>query len=175
MDDVYKYLYETYYKKLGRGFTDAELENAFSTIAGTSAKDLFAQLIYDVKTPDYLELFKSVGYDWADANSTKEIPFIGCNIANNKITSVFKGGSAYQFGLNVGDEILKVNNENFEGIDKLLATKKIGDSILFTIKRDGLEKNYLVPVIKSPMAQFEIKAVANPSLGQKELEKKWLE
>lgn len=175
LDDVYKLLYENYYKKLGRGFTDSELEHAFSTVAGTSAKDLFAQLIYDVKTPAYAELFKQFGYEWIDANENKEIPFIGCTIVNNKVTSVYKGGSAYQFGLNVGDEILKVNSENFEGIDKLLSNKKIGESILFTIKRDGLEKNYLVPVMKSPLVQFELKPVANPTLAQKELEKKWLD
>lgn len=175
LDDVYKLLYETYYKKLGRGFTDSELENAFSTVAGTAAKELFATLIYDVKTPAYAELFEKVGYQWLDGNATKEIPFVGCSIANNRITSVYRGGPAYQFGLNVGDEVLKVNNENFEGMEKLLASKKIGDSILFTIKRDGLEKNYLVPVAKSPMAQFEIKPLANPSIGQKELEKKWLD
>ncbi len=174
LDDVFKYLYENYYKKLNRGFTDVELENAFTTIAGVSAKELFANLIYDVKTPPYQELFKQVGYEFVDGNTSKETPFIGCNVANNKITSVYKGSSAYQFGLNVGDEIVKVNNENFEGIDKLLANKKIGDSVLFTIKRDGIEKNYLIPVTKSPLSQFEIKPLSNSSIGQKELERKWL-
>jgi len=174
LDDVFRYLYETYYKKLGRGFTDAELEMAFSTVAGTSAKELFANLIYDIKTPAYEDLFKQVGYEFINKNATKEIPFLGFTSLNNKITSVLKGGSAYQFGLNVNDEILKVNNENFEGVDKLLATKKIGDSILFTIKRDGLEKNYFIPVIKSPQVQFELKPINNPTVLQKELEKKWL-
>jgi predicted metalloprotease with PDZ domain len=174
LDDVFKYLYDTYYKKMNRGFTDAELENAFSTVAGTSAKEFFSNLIYDVKTPPYAELLKQFGFDWIDANATKEIPYIGCSIVNNKVTSVYKGSSAYQFGLNVGDEIIKVNNDLFEGMDKLLANKKVGDSILFTVKRDGLEKNYLIPVVKSPLSQFEIKPITNPSLGQKELETKWL-
>ena len=174
LDDVYKLLYETFYKKLGRGFTDSELENAFSTVAGTSAKDLFAQLIYGVKTPPYASLFEQVGYQWLDLNAGKEIPFIGCTISNNRITSVLRNSPAYQFGLNVGDELLKVNNENYEGMDKLLANKRIGDSIVFTIKRDGLEKNYLIPIGKSPMVSFDIKPLANPTVAQKELEKKWL-
>lgn len=175
LDDVFKYLYEMYYKKLGRGFTDSELEMAFSAVAGTSAKELFAHLIYDVKTPPYEELFKQVGYEFINKNASKEIPFLGFSVVNNKITSVLKGGAAYQYGLNVNDEILKVNNENFEGLDKLLASKKVGDSILFTIKRDGLEKNYFVTVMKSPLVQFEIKPISNPSSMQRELEKKWLD
>lgn len=174
LDDVYKLLYDNYYKKLGRGFTDSELENAFTTVAGTSAKDLFAQLIYDVKTPPYTSLFEQVGYQWVDLNAGKDLPFIGCTISNNRITAVYRNSPAYQFGLNVGDEVLKVNNENYEGMEKLLSNKKIGESVLFTLKRDGLEKNYLIPIAKSPLSQFDIRPMANPSAVQKDLEKKWL-
>jgi len=174
LDDVYKFLYTNYYQKLGRGFTDAELENAFSEVAGVSAKDLFSQLIYGTTTPSYANLFKAVGYDWNNLNDTKELPFLGLSTQGTRVSLIYRNGPAYNFGLNVGDEILKVNQENFESIDKLLANKKIGDSILFTVKRDGMEKNYMIPVVKSPLSQFEIKSIDNPSAQQQELEKKWL-
>jgi len=57
LDDVFQLLYKNYYLKQGRGFTDAELENAFSTVAGTSAAGFFKDYIYGVKTPDYAAIF----------------------------------------------------------------------------------------------------------------------
>ena len=174
LDDVFAYLYQNYYKKLGRGFTDAELENAFSTIAGKSAKDLFASLIYGVNTPAYASLFESVGYVWNDGNAGKVMPYLGFNAQGSRVTFTAKGGPAYALGLNVGDEILKVNTVNFEGVDKLLADKKPGDTVMFVVKRDGLEKTYLIPVQQSPLKSFSLTSLENPSKGQLDLRAKWL-
>ena len=77
MDDVFKHLYQAYYKKLNRGFTDAELEDAFSKVAGTSAKPLFESYVYGVQTPDYQNLFNEFGFTWSNTNEGKSIPYVG--------------------------------------------------------------------------------------------------
>ena len=66
---------QNYYVKQQRGFTDAELENAFSFVAGTSAKTIFQQLVYGTVIPDYAGLLREVGYEWTDVNQGKTIPF----------------------------------------------------------------------------------------------------
>ncbi len=174
LDDVFRYLYQNYYVKLQRGFTDAELENAFSKVAGTSAKTIFEQWVYGTKTPEYAQLFKEVGYDWADSNVGKSIPFLGFSVTAGKITSVLKGSTAYDYGLNVGDEVLKVNTETFESIEKSLKDKKIGDTLLFTVRRDGLERTFAVPVGQSSMAAFKLTTMNQLTEGQKSLRAKWL-
>lgn len=174
LDDVFKLLYTTYYQKLGRGFTDAELENAFSQVAGVSAKSMFENHIYGTQTPAYADLFQGFGYEWADANLGKVIPYLGFTAMAGRITSVSRGGSAYQAGLNVGDEILKVNQANFEGMDKLLSDKKPGDMLNFVVRRDGIERFFVVPVIQSPMHAYTLTESKNVTDAQKKLRGKWL-
>jgi predicted metalloprotease with PDZ domain len=91
-----------------------------------------------------------------------------------KITSVYRGASAYVNGLNVGDEIVSANKANFEGVDKLLADKKVGDSILFMVKRDGLERSFIVPVLQSPILAFSLTDQKTLTENQKKLRLKWL-
>jgi predicted metalloprotease with PDZ domain len=174
IDDVFKHLYQAYYKKLNRGFTDAELEDAFSKVAGTSAKPIFESYVYGVQTPDYKNLFNEFGFTWSNTNEGKSIPYLGFTAVAGKIISVYRGASAYMNGLNVGDEIVSVNKANFEGLDKLLADKKVGDTILFTVKRDGLERRFVVPVQQSPLLAFSLTDQKTLNENQKKLRLKWL-
>jgi len=174
IDDVFKHLYQAYYKKLNRGFTDAELEDAFSKVAGTSAKPLFESYVYGVQTPDYQNLFNEFGFTWTNINEGKSIPYVGFTAVAGKIVSVYRGASAYVHGLNVGDEIISANKANFEGLDKLLADKKVGDTILFSVKRDGLERTFVVPVQQSPMLAFSLTDQKTLNENQKKLRLKWL-
>ena len=174
MDDVFKHLYQAYYKKLNRGFTDAELEDAFSKVAGTSAKPLFESYVYGVQTPDYQNLFNEFGFTWSNTNEGNSIPYVGFTAVAGKIVSVYRGASAYVYGLNVGDEIVSANKANFEGLDKLLADKKVGDTILFSVKRDGLERTFVVPVQQSPMLAFSLTDQKTLNENQKKLRLKWL-
>lgn len=174
LDDVFNYLYVNYYKKLQRGFTDAELEDAFSKVAGSSSKSIFEEYVYGIKTPNYKDLFASVGYQWSNANEGKQIPFLGLTVVANKISQLYKGGPAYQFGLNVGDEIVKVNNLDFEGVEKLLSNKKPNETVLFTIKRDGMERNLMVTIAQSPIQSFVLSSYPTLTDSQTNLRKTWL-
>ena len=160
--------------KAGRGFTDQELEDAFSKVAGSSAAEFFKTHIYGVKTPAYASLFKAFGYQFTDTNLAKTLPYVGVSIAAGRVVSVYKGGTAYVAGLNVGDEVLKVNGADFPGIDKLLADKKPGDSLVFTVKRDGMERTFLVAVQQTPLKAFVIESEATPTETQMKLRNKWL-
>lgn len=174
IDDVFKLLYQTYYLKQGRGFTDAELENAFSSVAGTSAAAFFKAYIYDTQTPDYAGLYSQFGYTWSDANAGKSIPFVGFNVMASRIASIYKGGPAFASGLNVGDEIVQVNQADFAGMDKLLADKKVGDVLKFRVKRDGLERTFELTIGQTPLKSFAIQSVEKPSDAQLKLRHKWL-
>ncbi|PJJ07773.1 putative metalloprotease with PDZ domain [Flavobacterium sp. 1] len=52
LDDVMRFLYWEYYKKLQRGFTDAEFQNACETVAGISLANVF-EYVYTTKEIDY--------------------------------------------------------------------------------------------------------------------------
>ena len=174
LDDVFKLLYQTYYLKQGRGFTDVELENAFTTVAGTSAAPFFKEHIYGVKSPDYAGLYSQFGYTWTDANAGKSIPFLGFNVTGARITSIYKASPAFAAGLNVGDEIVQVNQVDFAGVDKLLADKKVGDVLKFRVKRDGLERSFDLTIGQTLLKAFAIQSIEKPSDAQLKLRHKWL-
>jgi predicted metalloprotease with PDZ domain len=52
LDDVMRFLYQQYYLKLQRGFTDAEFQQACETIAGTPLTEIF-EYVYTTKEPVY--------------------------------------------------------------------------------------------------------------------------
>jgi len=52
LDDVMRYLYWQYYKKMSRGFTDAEFEQTCETVAGISLASFF-EYVYTTKELDY--------------------------------------------------------------------------------------------------------------------------
>jgi predicted metalloprotease with PDZ domain len=52
LDDVFRFLYEEYYKKLRRGFTDAEFQQACENIAGITLNDEF-EYVYTTREIDY--------------------------------------------------------------------------------------------------------------------------
>lgn len=52
LDDVMRFLYWRYYKKMRRGFTDAEFQQACETTAGSSLSQVF-EYVYTTKELDY--------------------------------------------------------------------------------------------------------------------------
>ena len=62
LDDVIRYLYNHYYKKLGRGFTDAEFQRSCEEIAGTSLVKFF-EYIYTTKDLNYDKYLSYAGLE----------------------------------------------------------------------------------------------------------------
>ena len=60
LDDVMRMLYWKYYKKEGRGFTDAEFQQTCELVAGISLNDLF-EYVYTCKEPDYAKYLAYAG------------------------------------------------------------------------------------------------------------------
>jgi predicted metalloprotease with PDZ domain len=52
LDQVMRHIYWKYYKNLGRGFTDAEFQDACEQVAGISLKDVF-EYVYTTREIDY--------------------------------------------------------------------------------------------------------------------------
>lgn len=76
LDDVMRYLYATYYKKLQRGFTDAEFQEACENIAGVSLNTEF-EYVYTTKDIDYTEYLTGAGLKISEvmdpANSKRKL------------------------------------------------------------------------------------------------------
>jgi predicted metalloprotease with PDZ domain len=70
LDDVMRFLYRQYYKKLKRGFTDAEFQQACEDIAGISLSREF-EYVYTTKEIDYSTYLSYAGLKITESNDSK--------------------------------------------------------------------------------------------------------
>ncbi|MBA4853370.1 M61 family metallopeptidase [Emticicia sp. BO119] len=173
LDDVFKLLWEDYYKKQGRGYKDEEFQAACEKIAGKSMEDFFQKYIWSTDAIDYDTYFNYVGIKVIKEYDTKT-PFLGANVQNNKITFVLRGASAYSGGLNVNDEILEIDGNRYPVSSTFFSDKQVGDTVNIKVKRFGREFNYDVKLMANPSTRIKLERVENPTSEQENLYKKWL-
>ena len=176
LDDVMKGLYQEYYKKQGRGFTDEEFQKTVELVAGKPMEEFFQKYIFGTDTIPYNTFFETVGLQLKDKNVDKTEPFLGAEFrgGGSKITSVMRDSPAYNDGLNVGDEILQVDGLKPDDITKAVSVKKVGDIIEVRVRRDGLEKKYNITLQRNPTKNLVLEPMENQTKTQQEMYKKWL-
>jgi predicted metalloprotease with PDZ domain len=169
-------LYQEFYKKQGRGFTDEEFQKTVESVAGKPMNDFFQKYIFGTETIPYNSYFEAVGMKLVDKNAENTAPFLGTEFrgGNLKITNVIRDSPAYNDGLSVGDEILQIDGVKPEDITKVISNKKIGDIVEVKIRRDGLDKKYNVTLQRNFTKNLTLEPLENPTKAQQDLYKKWL-
>ncbi|MDP5122053.1 MAG: peptidase M61, partial [Spirosomaceae bacterium] len=95
LDDVMKYLWNEYYKKEGRGFTDAEMQKACEAIAGKSLESFFQNYVWGTSQIDYAYFFNKAGMNVKDELANEASPYFGASIRGNGVNNVARGSGAY--------------------------------------------------------------------------------
>lgn len=183
MDDLLRLLYNDYYKKQKRGFTDDEFRRAAEQVAGTSLADFFDNGVNGTGPIDYNRYFEPVGMRLVNSGPPSADGFFGASVptspnapvARQVITSVRRGSPAEQAGLNVGDVVLSLDgNRLTEELSKQLAGKKPGDTVKLAINRGGQPRELSVQLAASPLLSYRLEPLPNASDKQKALYNKWL-
>lgn len=185
LDEVMKAMYDEYYAKQGRGYTDAEFKAMAEKIAGSSFDDTYADYINGLKTIDYNKYLGYAGLSIVDEAAAGNDPYLGVTstLKDGKIiiTGVSRGSAAWAGGLNVNDEIFAIDDYRINNVpdprlevDKFIAGKRVGDKIKVLVNRDGLLRNLDLSLTRSPNLKFGISAVDNPTAAQLAVRKRWL-
>jgi len=172
LDDVFRYLWNEYYKKEKRGFKDEEFQKACELVSGKNMESFFDKYVWKAEPIDYNEYYKYVGLYLS--RETVNAPFLGITSQNGKITGIQKGTSAYDGGLNVNDEILEINNIKTANLSEAISDKKIGDVIPVKVKRYGQELSYNLVLKSNPTIKFKLEKIQNTTPKQESLYKQWL-
>jgi len=178
LDDVFRLLYDTYYKQAKRGFTDQEYQDAVAKVAGRRFDDFFKNCVYGTKTLDYNT---ALGYAGLTLTSSPLMGdgTLGANFSNRTgkllVTSVLRDRAAWTGGLNVNDEILQINGAapTNESVAKL-ATGPVGSEIKLQVKRDGLPRDLTLKMQANPDLRYQIQPLPNPTAAQQKVLAKWL-
>ncbi len=177
LDDVMRYLYEEYYKKQKRGFTDAEFQQAVEKVAGHGMEEFFRDYVFGTKQIDYNRYFSYVGLRLTE--TARSEAFLGATTSTAggryNVTAVQRGAAAYQYGLNVNDEIIAVNGQRLEGdLNRFIAGHKPGDKVTLLVNRAGLLQPLEVVLGKNPNISYRLERSSNATPEQEALLRKWL-
>ncbi|MHA4894357.1 M61 family metallopeptidase [Pedobacter sp. PWIIR3] len=157
LDDVMHDMYHQYYKKLGRGYTDAEFKATVEKISGISFTDFWAKYVNGTTPVDYQKYLGYAGILVKDDNAGNQEPYMG--VASKKVEGLFvvssmlRGSAAWNGGLNVNDEVISVDGVPLTVVLEkmpLIATKKVGDVITLLVRRDGIVKEVKLVLTANP-------------------------
>ncbi len=185
LDEVMKAMYDEYYVKRKRGYTDGEFKAMAEKTAGHSLSDIYNNYVNDVKTIDYNKYFNYAGLSITNDAAQVNEPYLGIATSLREgrmiITQVARGSGAWNDGLNVNDEILSIDNYivnktttgNTEML-KYIAGRSVGETVKVSVVRDGQDKVVDVLLGRNPGVKYSISNVENATAGQLAIRTRWL-
>lgn len=179
LDDLMRQLYQQYYKKLDRGYTEAEFKQAAENMVGGKLDAFFNDYVYGTQTPDYATYFSYAGLRFTDQNANQPIASLGTKVTlaagKQIVTAVTRDGSAWQGGLNVNDELLALNGYRLtDDITKSLEGTRPGQKIKLLINRDGALRELEIVLERADSRAFTLTPLEKPSPAQLKIRSSWL-
>ena len=186
-DDVMRYLYTEYFKKLGRGYTNEEFQKAAELMAGKSLDDFFAKYVRGTAEIDYSGIMNGIGLQVTSretndnrGNKTRDpavisITAIGADIAETNgvltIRSIASGTPAYEQGLNTGDQIVAIDGYRASQafLQSYIGERKAKDKVKLTIFRFDKLRDVDFTLGSNMRTEYEILPIAAPTDDQKKL------
>jgi predicted metalloprotease with PDZ domain len=178
LDQVMKAMYDEYYTKFGRGYTDAEFKSMVEKIAGKSFDNIYNDYVNGTKAIDYDKYLGFVGLALENTSAKKNTPFLGVTAATKDgkllVSKITRNSSAWIGGVNVNDEIIGIDGYRVLDLEKTMALKKVGNKISVLVSRDGVLKTLEVELTRDPSVKYKVIGVENPTDQQLRVRSKWL-
>ena len=186
LDDVFRLLYEKYYKGLKRGFTDQEYQDAVAQVAGRRFDDFFQNCVYGTRTPDYATALGYVGLTLTSAPSSPN-GALGASIVNRGGhyvvatarpggTPVRRDGAAWTGGLNAGDEIVQLNGAapTDEAVKQVVNGSAPGTVVKMQVKHGAETHDLTLTLPADPLRTYQLQPNPQATPEQQRLLAKWL-
>lgn len=167
LDDVMRTIYNQYYKKEKRGFTDLEFRQVCEKISGTDLSEIF-EYASTTKDIDYNKYFAYAGLSIDDKQ--KEVPGVsfGARLQDQNglavISSIEWNTPADKSFLSIQDEIIAIDGKrvNAKNLNELLSGYKVGDKISVMISRKNKIENVDITLTARYERSFHISVTENP-------------
>jgi predicted metalloprotease with PDZ domain len=178
LDDVFRYLYQEFYKK-NRNYTPEDFQRICELMAGASLKEFFDKYVRGRAEIDYNEILKEFGLE-LQRPSAEDTAFLGANLSQQgerlTVTSVPADTPAYDYGLSAFDQIVAIDGfrATQQFLQNYLEEKKPGDKVKLTIFRFDQLMELEVKLGSRPKSGYKIIPVENPTERQKNLHKSFV-
>lgn len=181
LDDVMRGMYETYFLKHDRPFTEANLKASLEYYAGISLDRFFRDHIHGTVPLPVEQCLGYAGYIISDTSNGAEKAWLGVQVQRDfhgpVITEVIRNSTAWHYGLNVGDEIVSVNTNTLTTPQELVAFEseaKPGDTWVMSILRQGRMRTLVVRLGPDTRKRYSITEIPQPDGAQLLTRQKWL-
>ncbi len=161
LDDFLQVLYQKYYKKMDRGFSEKEFKTELANFLGENMDDFFAKYIDGTEIPPFNEIFSPVGIKVEDVSSKS--PSFGASLRQDggklMIRGIRSGSSAEDAGLSVGDEIIGCNGfrVNQNALEQVISSLNAGEKMNLLISREEILYEVQVQMKEFTKPQFQLK------------------
>lgn len=167
LDHFLQKLYEHYYKKLNRGFTDEEFKQELETFLGTELDVFFSNYIDGVMVPNYEEILSKIGVK-VNVTTTEKSSFgANCEDLSGKliVQTVKSNSSAENAGLSVNDEIIAFETFRVDkgAFDAFVSGLSAGDQFYLMISRDDIVQVLTVEMQNALSSSYALELDNNES------------
>jgi predicted metalloprotease with PDZ domain len=175
LDDVFRYLYDEFYKK-NKNYTPEDFQRVCEMMAGASLNEFFDKYVRGRDEINYNEILNQFGIELQEPGGER-IAFLGANLSQQgerlNVTSVPANTPAYDYGLSAFDQIVAVDGfrATQQFLQSYLEEKKPGDKVKLTVFRFDQLMEIEVQLGSHPKTGMKIVPISNPNQRQKNLYK----
>ena len=162
LDDFVRKVYNKYYIKLGRGFSESEFKQELIDFIGDEMNEFYAKYIDGTEIPDYNAVFSPIGLDVAYVGQAKPSVGVRTSSSNGKIIvrSVRANSPTEEAGISVNDEIIGCNGYRVDkkALDVFIKNAKENDvlEILFAREKQMYSAEIIVKNYEAPKFKYTI-------------------
>jgi predicted metalloprotease with PDZ domain len=179
LDDVMRALYHGFPLSGGKGYTVDDVQRIAETFAGGSLKSLFEEYVRGTKPIDWESSLRYAGLELQAKDSDRKTWLGAFTFDQNGraiIRGISAGSPAYDFGLDLGDEIVALNGQRVRSSDlqDRIAEFKAGDMVKIIVLRDDNLREYNVSLRLQDVPSYKVVKTDHPTPLQKAIYESWL-
>lgn len=170
LDDFMQLLYDKYYLKEKRGFSEEEFKEELESFLKENLDEFYEKYINGTEIPDYKTVFEPLGIKVDYTGKPKANVGASLKSSGGKaiVSSIRRGSAAEDAGLSVNDEIIGCNGLRADkaSLDNFFKTVAVGDEIELLISRDQQLYSISVKVTayEKPSFKYELMDMSGKTL-----------
>ncbi|MDH3251967.1 MAG: PDZ domain-containing protein [Ignavibacteria bacterium] len=177
-DDLLKTMYNRF-PLGGGGYTVKDFQKVAEELAGSSLSGFFNDFVYGTAQLPWERSLLYAGLVLEPIDTTDN-RWLGINTRDNGhsalVTDVIRGSSAYDSGLNSGDDIVALNGYRVNGrdLERRLTDFSYGDTVTLTVFRNNRIRDFGVTVSRQQNASYTVSRIEEPTPLQRSIFESWL-
>ena len=178
LDTVLRTMYHRF-PLSGTGYTVNDLQKVAEELSGERLTEFFAKYVNGTEPLPWDSTLAYAGLSLIEKDSVAK-PWMGIGLSESNgravVGQVVAGSSAYNAGVDYGDELVAMNGFRLRTSDfgDRIKDLSIGDTIVFTLLRNDKLKTINVTIGAGPLMNYRIEKTKSPTELQKSIYESWL-